>query len=305
MFCGPSILYLGFSLIQIIIDLYKGLYNTTFIKLIVTILFTLFLNILCQSGLTVISWLIVFIPFISMTVITTLLLFVFGLDPMQGNFNYQIIDYNTNFSSTSSGIWKAVFPNGSYEMITLTNGEFIMLGQTFILLNTTPVSFRWPDGTVHVVETINSDGMIEWKSDSANSEYDYILWFPENINNINYFQQTSNIDPCPPNVSPSQYQLYYGGYCMTGNQLNQLSYNSSGTFRVLYYDGTTEIIVLNNGSYISEGVTYRLLDTTPLTVEWPDGTMQTLDATDSNFIRWTTNSSDAKYSTIIWEPINV
>ena len=41
MFCGPALLYLGFSLIQIVIDLYKGLYNTTFIKFIVMILFTI------------------------------------------------------------------------------------------------------------------------------------------------------------------------------------------------------------------------------------------------------------------------
>ena len=47
-------------------------------------IFTLLLNYLCSQGLGVISWIIVFIPFILMTVIVTLLLVVFGLDPLTG-----------------------------------------------------------------------------------------------------------------------------------------------------------------------------------------------------------------------------
>ena len=79
--CGPAILYIGFSLIQIIIDTFNGLYNTAFLKFLVMIIFTILLNILCNIGLGIISWFIVFIPFIFMTVITTLLLFIFRLDP--------------------------------------------------------------------------------------------------------------------------------------------------------------------------------------------------------------------------------
>jgi hypothetical protein len=61
------------------------MYNTALVKFIVMIIFTFLLNILCQRGLTVISWFIVFIPFITMTIITTLLLIVFGLSPFSGN----------------------------------------------------------------------------------------------------------------------------------------------------------------------------------------------------------------------------
>ena len=91
---------------------------------------------------------------------------------------------------------------------------------------------------------------------------------------------------------------------MTGSQLNQLRANSSGTFRVLYYDGTSEIITLNNGSYTWSGDTYTIIDGNPLTIEWPNGVIQTLQVTQDNFIRWTTNSTDNKYSFIVWEPIN-
>jgi len=88
--CPPAILYLGFSLTQIIIDTFKGFYNTAFFKTIVMIIFTLLLNILCNKGLGIISWLIVFIPFILMTYITAVLLFVFGLSPTSDNLDYNV-----------------------------------------------------------------------------------------------------------------------------------------------------------------------------------------------------------------------
>ncbi len=88
--CPPAILYLGFSITQIIIDTFKGFYNTAFFKTIVMIIFTLLLNILCNRGLNIISWLIVFIPFILMTYITAVLLFVFGLSPSSDNLDYNV-----------------------------------------------------------------------------------------------------------------------------------------------------------------------------------------------------------------------
>ena len=85
--CGPAILYLIFSITQILIDTFQGLYNTAFIKLVVTIMLTLLLHILCQSGLSTIAWVIVFIPFIFMTVIVSIALYVFGLNAATGTFN--------------------------------------------------------------------------------------------------------------------------------------------------------------------------------------------------------------------------
>ena len=86
--CAPAIIYLIFSITQILIDTFKGLYNTAFVKVIVTIMVTLLLNILCEQGLSVVSWIIVFIPFILMTVIVSMILYVFGLDAATGKFDY-------------------------------------------------------------------------------------------------------------------------------------------------------------------------------------------------------------------------
>lgn len=85
--CAPAILYIGFSLIQIIIDTLQHSFNTAILKFFVMIIFTIILNLLCKSGLTLISWFIVFIPFIFMTVITTTLLFIFGIDENKGTYN--------------------------------------------------------------------------------------------------------------------------------------------------------------------------------------------------------------------------
>lgn len=87
--CAPALIYVAFSLTQVIIDTFKGLYNTAFLKIIVMIIITILLNALCQTGMGIISWIIVFIPFIFMSVIVAILLYVFGLDPSTGKLNFK------------------------------------------------------------------------------------------------------------------------------------------------------------------------------------------------------------------------
>ena len=97
--CPPALIYLAFSLTQIVIDTFKGLYNTAFFKFIVMITITFLLNALCQGGMSIISWVIVFIPFIFMTVIVTILLYVFGLDAATGTLNFKCDAPNSNPNS--------------------------------------------------------------------------------------------------------------------------------------------------------------------------------------------------------------
>jgi predicted membrane protein len=82
--CPPALIYLVFSTTQVVIDTVKGTYNVALVKLWVTLIFTILLNFLCNKGLGIVSWIIVFIPFILMTVIVTLILVMFGLDPITG-----------------------------------------------------------------------------------------------------------------------------------------------------------------------------------------------------------------------------
>lgn len=86
--CTPVILYLIFSTTQIIIDTFKTMYNTAILKFILMISFSFVLNFLCERGLGIISWILVFIPFIMMTIISSLLLFALGMSPSSGKITY-------------------------------------------------------------------------------------------------------------------------------------------------------------------------------------------------------------------------
>jgi hypothetical protein len=99
--CAPALIYIAFSLTQIIIDTFKGMYNTAFFKVIVMIIITLLLNALCQSGMSIISWIIVFVPFMFMSLIVGILLYVFGLDAATGTLNLKC-DQNDDDSQTNS-----------------------------------------------------------------------------------------------------------------------------------------------------------------------------------------------------------
>jgi hypothetical protein len=101
--CAPALIYVAFSLTQVVIDTFKGLYNTAFLKVIVMIIVTILLNALCQSGMGVVSWIIVFIPFIFMTIIIAILLYVFGLDPATGKLNIKC-DNSSNTNSKSGNL---------------------------------------------------------------------------------------------------------------------------------------------------------------------------------------------------------
>ena len=88
--CAPALVYIGFSLIQIFIDIFKGAINKAFLNFIIMLVFTLIINILCDLGYSVIAWFLVFIPIIMMTVISTLLLRMFGLDPQEKDLQSKI-----------------------------------------------------------------------------------------------------------------------------------------------------------------------------------------------------------------------
>jgi hypothetical protein len=87
--CPPALLYLGFSMIQITIDLFQGEYATSLLKFIVMIIFTTILNLMCLNGLNKIVWLIVLIPFLLLTYISSVMFYVFGVNPGKNNLRVQ------------------------------------------------------------------------------------------------------------------------------------------------------------------------------------------------------------------------
>lgn len=98
----PALIYLIFSFSHVVIDTYKGLYNTAIIEIWISAVFTLVLNLLCMQNLGIIAWLIISIPFILMTVIATLLLFMFNLNPATGKALTQPAPTQTTQTSQST-----------------------------------------------------------------------------------------------------------------------------------------------------------------------------------------------------------
>ena len=76
--CTPALIYLIFSITQITIDIFRKDYNIALVKFTVAFIFTILLNYLCSSGLGIVSWIIVFIPFVLMTYVSMLLMYAFG-----------------------------------------------------------------------------------------------------------------------------------------------------------------------------------------------------------------------------------
>jgi hypothetical protein len=72
--CVPAFIYATFTLTQILIDLYNNDIDLVVSKTIALIIFTLMLQLLCESGLTLISWIIVFVPFIFTSLLTFIVL---------------------------------------------------------------------------------------------------------------------------------------------------------------------------------------------------------------------------------------
>ena len=98
----PALIYLVYSFTHVVIDTYRGLYNTAVIELWVGVVFTLLLNVLCDQEMGIIAWLIISIPFLLMTVIASLILFVFRLNPATGQAIQPTSTQTTQTNQTTS-----------------------------------------------------------------------------------------------------------------------------------------------------------------------------------------------------------
>jgi hypothetical protein len=79
--CAPALLYVVFFLIQIVIEISHKSYKQALTQTIICVIFTCILQIFCNANLTIIAWLLVFIPVIMYTYMVLLIFMVFRLDP--------------------------------------------------------------------------------------------------------------------------------------------------------------------------------------------------------------------------------
>tara|TARA_B100000886_G_scaffold339813_1_gene306482 strand:- start:2543 stop:3043 length:501 start_codon:yes stop_codon:yes gene_type:complete len=83
--CSPALIYLAFSMIQLILDLSDSKFRLSVAKLIITLIFTYLLNILCDQKLSIISWILVSLPFLFMGYFSILLVYALGFSDKNGN----------------------------------------------------------------------------------------------------------------------------------------------------------------------------------------------------------------------------
>jgi len=65
----------------------NNLHASALVKFLIMLVFSIALNILCENGFAVVSWLIVFVPFVTLTILTTLILYIFSISKTAGDHN--------------------------------------------------------------------------------------------------------------------------------------------------------------------------------------------------------------------------
>jgi hypothetical protein len=91
--CAPALIYLIFATTHVLLDTTQQMYYSALVKLIISILITILLNQLCMRGLGIVSWIIIFVPFILLSTITVILLWLFGIDEKgRINIRQEVVD---------------------------------------------------------------------------------------------------------------------------------------------------------------------------------------------------------------------
>ena len=111
--CAPALIYLCFSIIQIILDMFKELYQEALFKLVTMIIITLMLNILCEQNLELVAWIIVLVPFILMTEMIIMLVYIFGVNVSNGTIDYKKDTNEVAEESSISYVFVKTPPQGS------------------------------------------------------------------------------------------------------------------------------------------------------------------------------------------------
>jgi hypothetical protein len=88
--CVPAVLFIMIMLVEVVFALYENNYQLALVKFISYFVIVLFLELLCVSGMEIISWIIVFLPLIFYTYTTFLLYFVFGTNPEPALKQYEV-----------------------------------------------------------------------------------------------------------------------------------------------------------------------------------------------------------------------
>ena len=79
--CPPALLYVVFFMIHVIIEISEQNYKGAITQTIICVIFTCILQLFCNSNMSLIAWILVFIPIIMYTYMVIIIYMVFRMDP--------------------------------------------------------------------------------------------------------------------------------------------------------------------------------------------------------------------------------
>jgi ABC-type bacteriocin/lantibiotic exporter with double-glycine peptidase domain len=86
--CPPALLYVVFFMINIVVEISEGKYKTALTQTIICIIFTSILQLFCMADMSILAWVLVFIPIIMYTYMVLIIFLVFRMNPQS---NKQLI----------------------------------------------------------------------------------------------------------------------------------------------------------------------------------------------------------------------
>ena len=79
--CPPAILYVVFFMISIVAELSEEKYKAAFTQTIICIIFTCILQLFCMANMSLLAWVLVFIPIMMYTYMVLIIFLVFRMSP--------------------------------------------------------------------------------------------------------------------------------------------------------------------------------------------------------------------------------
>ena len=95
--CIPAIIYITFSMVHTLVAISNNDNKGALVQIILGILITLIIQLFCIKGMNIVSWIIVFLPFIFYTYIVLILYDIFGITIVYPN-NYKYLNDKSSSS---------------------------------------------------------------------------------------------------------------------------------------------------------------------------------------------------------------
>ena len=117
--CPPALIYVIYMTIQVVLDIFQGFYNRSIVKIILLFLIGAGLNMLCKNGYFVLVWVLVFVPFVFMSLVVVTILYLLKKKETSG-------DVKTEKDKQDNQAPIIIMPN-NYSIQPMKNGCVVIV----------------------------------------------------------------------------------------------------------------------------------------------------------------------------------